>query len=248
MATVEARERAQARLTDGPHKGYAIEVRRLLGYFPEDKRDFLTLREAETKTSVKHTTVGTMARGFRADVYNTRRFAEALGGDPDKLLRLGGYLPTLTSTIRISDKDGNIVDFNPRVYSFTDNKALKLGFHDLIKRFRDHKEELEAKAKVALHEIYEIKANLGPQEHSALTKINETEQIIQLQALILDKLSPMLETLLDRYGDGNNPNMDQDRMDRDLKFVANILGLVQDFFEDFAVVKEEQWWKANDVE
>lgn len=92
MGTLEDRERAQARPVNGPYPEYAREVRRLLGYYSEDRRSFLSLRMAEGKTGVKHTTIGTMARGFRADVYNTRRFAESLSGDPDRLLAMGGHL------------------------------------------------------------------------------------------------------------------------------------------------------------
>lgn len=91
VTTSEVIERAQQRPIDGPCREYALMVRRLLGYYPSDRRPFLSLRAAEGKTGVKHTTIGTMARGFRADEFNTRRFAEKLGGDPDSLLALAGY-------------------------------------------------------------------------------------------------------------------------------------------------------------
>ncbi|BDI28012.1 hypothetical protein CCAX7_000630 [Capsulimonas corticalis] len=92
MPTREDREKAAARPIDGAHKEFAEEVRRLLGYFEEAGRPFLTTRMAAGKTGVGHVTISTMVRGHRPSRGVISRFAQALDGDPIKLLDLAGYI------------------------------------------------------------------------------------------------------------------------------------------------------------
>lgn len=121
MATQEEIRKAQARPIDGPYPEYAKTVRHLLGYFPEDGRQFLSLRAAEGKTGVKHTTIGTMARGFRADKNNTSMFALALDFNPVLLLRQGGHIFENISEDFIKHPDPFIGDeVNPAYVKFMD--------------------------------------------------------------------------------------------------------------------------------
>ena len=91
LTTNTEREKALLRPIDGPFPEFGQEVRRLLGYYPEDRRSFLTSRMVSRKTGVNYSTISSMVRGVRASESTIRKIASVLGGDANKLLRLAGY-------------------------------------------------------------------------------------------------------------------------------------------------------------
>ncbi|MGI4792017.1 MAG: LexA family protein [Janthinobacterium lividum] len=91
FTTVSDREKAAARPIDGPFPEFAREIRHLLGYYAEDRRNFMTSRMAHRKTGVNYSTIASMTRGVRGSEDTIRKIAKGLGGDVDILLRLAGY-------------------------------------------------------------------------------------------------------------------------------------------------------------
>ena len=91
LTTVNDREKALLRPIDGPFKEFAQEVRRLMGYYAEERRPFLTSRMASRKTGVNYSTIASMTRGVRGSEETIRKIASGLGGRADHLLRLAGY-------------------------------------------------------------------------------------------------------------------------------------------------------------
>ena len=76
---------------DGPFVELAQEVRRLLGWYEQDGRPFLTSRMAARKTGFSHASFIRLARGEGARARTLDRIAEVLGGDAALLRRLAGF-------------------------------------------------------------------------------------------------------------------------------------------------------------
>ena len=96
ISDLDRRTKAWNRPIEGAYHDLAIYVRMLMGWAPGSIKSgspFLTSRAASYKTGVNYSTIAAMTRGERAAYESIVKFTEALGGDVDYALLMGGYLP-----------------------------------------------------------------------------------------------------------------------------------------------------------
>lgn len=85
---------------DGRYPEFGQAVRHLLGWYTEDNRPYLSSRDVQRMTGITNSAVAMMARGGRVAPVNLKKFADAVGGDYNQLMRLAGWTPDTSDPLR----------------------------------------------------------------------------------------------------------------------------------------------------